>query len=247
MALLKNFSVNTNQGPYLQVNEDAIEIDLKHHLFILVDGIGGSHVGDKAANLIKTAIKTAYTTFSGDPDSTLPFFYAQRYSLEGNALVNAMYQAHVAIKKENEGKKTQDEMGGGSVVAVCQNEHTMTLVGIGNCVAYIYRKGRLKTLIEPDILEAFSPQETLGTPATAPLSGLGLFEELNFTIREYRILEEDTYLLMSDGAYGRIEARELKAVIGRDGKSYEDKICDIFKISNSRGNLDNQSCLILNY
>ena len=245
MPLLKNFSFNTDQGPYLQVNEDAIEIDIKRHLFILVDGIGGSHIGDKAASTIKTTIKTAYTTFTNDPNSTLPFFYAQRYSLEGNALINALYQTHVAMKKENEEKKTLDKMGGGSVVVVCQNEHIATLVGTGNCAAYLYRRGRLKTLIEPDILNALS--ESLGHSATAPLSGLGLFEDANFTIREYKILEEDTLILMSDGAYGRIEDEELRDIIGRDGKSYEEKICSIFKLSNSRGNLDNQSCLILNY
>ena len=247
MLPIKNVTFNTHQGPYLQVNEDAIDFDLKHHLFILVDGIGGSHIGDKFAHNIKSIVKNSYTTFSGDADATLPFFYAQRYTIEGNALVNAVYQAHFAIKTENKQKKNYHEMGGGSLVSMCQSDHTVTLVGTGNCVAYLYRRGKLKILIEPDILEKLSREENPEQLATTPMSALGFFEEINLTICEHRVLRDDIIILMSDGAYGRIKLDELVSIIEIDDKSYEERIDDIFNLSNERGNLDNQSCLILHY
>ena len=243
---LKSFSAVTNQGPYLQANEDAIEVDLANSLYILVDGIGGSLIGDRAANLVKETIKKTYTTISGDPDSTLPFFYRQKYLIEGNALANAMHRAHAVITEENKGKNI-NEMSAASCVAVCQAENILTLVGTGNCVAYLFRRGVLKELIVPDCLEDLSFDNYQRHFSTTPMSGVGLFEDVNLTIREHRVLEGDLLLLMSDGAYGRIQQREIQSLMGDGGKNSDEKIDKIFQLSNSRGNLDNQSCIILNY
>ena len=80
MISLKSYSAFSEQGPYLQVNEDAVEVDLINHLFLLLDGFGGSSVGDKAVQFVKDTVKKFYTKVGGDPDSTLPF-YQNQYGL----------------------------------------------------------------------------------------------------------------------------------------------------------------------
>ena len=43
---LKTFSAESSPGPFLQVNEDAYDFDLINEVFLLLDGFGGSGVGD---------------------------------------------------------------------------------------------------------------------------------------------------------------------------------------------------------
>ena len=58
---LKSFSAQTTQGPYLQLNEDAYDHDLNTNLYMVLDGFGGSGIGDRAVSLLKENVKKFYT------------------------------------------------------------------------------------------------------------------------------------------------------------------------------------------
>ena len=221
-------------------------LTLKTGSIFLIDAFGGSHIGDVTANLIKKTVKKTYTKISRDPEATHPFFYSQKYLIEGNALINAFYHAHSAVIKENE-KKKMEHRGGASITAVCESDDIVTLIGTGNCSAYLYRRGKLKQLIFPDTLESFSFNDYEKHLSTTPMSGVGLFPDLALSIGEQRIMDEDILILMSDGAYARMKERELLSILGDGSKNSDEKIDEIFHLSNLRGNLDNQSCLILYY
>ena len=246
MVSLKSFSAISHQGPYLQVNEDAVEVDLNHHLSVLMDGIGGSQIGDRACRLGLETILTTYTKISGDPESTLPFFYSQKYLIEGNALINAFYKAHAVIREDNK-EREMKLRGATSAIALARAKNIVTFVGSGNCTAYLYRRGSLKVVIFPDSLEAVSINDYQPHLHTMPMSALGLFEDVALSVREYRILEGDIIVLMSDGVYARITPQEIQAIFGDATKNNDKKIDALLSLSNERGNLDNQSCLILNY
>jgi serine/threonine protein phosphatase PrpC len=82
---------------------------------------------------------------------------------------------------------------------------------------------------------------------TTPLSGLGLFEDLYMNIKELKILEGDLIIFLTDGAYSRINNEELKYIIEANDLTLPKKVEEVFKLSNSRGNLDNQSCVFLQF
>ena len=246
MVSLKSFSAVSHQGPYLQVNEDAVDVDLEHHLYILIDGIGGPQIGDRASHVAKETIKKTYTNISDDPEATLPFFYSQKYLVEGNALINAFYKAHAVLREENHDKEDKAR-GAASALGLSRAENILTFVATGNCVAYLYRRGYLRNVVPPDNLEALSPDGHQTHLHTTPMGALGLFEDVALTVREHRILEGDLVVLMSDGVYGRISEGEIQAIVGDATKQGDKKIDELFALSNDRGNLDNQSCLILNY
>src|SRR5690554_2697171 len=98
---LKSYTAKTHQGPYLHINEDEVDVDLRNKIYMLIDGFGGSGIGDRVAKEVKETIKRFYTRVGGDPDSTLPFFFSHKYLIEGNALINSMHYAHSLIKKDN--------------------------------------------------------------------------------------------------------------------------------------------------
>jgi serine/threonine protein phosphatase PrpC len=243
---LKSYSAHTHQGPHLQINEDDVEIDLINQLYIIFDGFGGSAVGDKAVREIKQTIKNFYTKIGGDPDATLPFYFSQKYLIEGNALVNAMVYAHEELKNKNT-ETEMNERGGASCIAVAQSENILTIVGTGNCAGFLYRNGHISQVMAPDNMEFLGQDEYLKHFLSMPMSGFGLFDDLHFKVSEVRIKEEDVLILLTDGVYSRLSPEEIKFTIERKRPSDGQKVKELFKLANSRGNMDNQSTILLQY
>lgn len=245
MIDLKSYGLQTHQGPHLNLNEDLVEADLANNLFMLVDGFGGSNVGDRAARMIRDQLKRSYTKIAVDPEATFPFFYSHKYLIEGNALINAFHRAHQIISKDNE-EKNFDNRGGASVIAAAISENIITLVSTGNCAAYLYRKGSLSPEMLPDSLLGLSRGSSQSNLQSVPMSGVGLFEDLHFSVKELRIVEGDIVILLSDGAHSRLGAGEIKDVVERNESELE-IIKELFRLSNDRGNLDNQSGIVLQF
>ena len=246
MIELKSYGLLSSQGPHLNLNEDFAEVDLVNNLFMIIDGFGGSNIGDKAALIIRDTIKRSYTKIASDPDSTLPFFYSQKYLIEGNALINAFQTAHQNMIKENANKSMNDR-GGGSVLTGAMAENVLTLVSTGNCGAFLYRKGHFNVEVIPDSLQSLSRDRFSSYLHTVPMSGIGLFEDLHYQVKELKIASGDLILLLTDGAYSRLETDEIKYTIEKNLENETGMIKELFKLANDRGNLDNQSGLILQF
>lgn len=243
---LRSYAAKSHQGPYLQVNEDGIEVDLLQKLYMVFDGFGGSNVGDKTVTFLKDNIKRFYAKIGGDPDATLPFFYTAKYLLEGNALINSMHYAHSLLKKEN-AAKPMHERGGASAMIIAQAENIVTLASTGNLSAWFYRRGKLHRLVMPDSIETLARDGHERFLHTAPLSAFGLFDELHLKVVEYRPREGDKLAVLTDGAYARMSEEEIRYVFESKDDSDLDRIHEIFTLVNGRGNLDNQTCLLLNF
>lgn len=238
--------MNSHQGPHLNLNEDFVEADLVNNLYMVIDGFGGSNIGDRASLMIRDNIKRSYTKIANDPESTLPFFFSHKYLIEGNALINALHNAHQAVLRENE-KKSMNARGGGSVLCAAMAENILTLVSTGNCGAYLYRKGHLAQEILPDSLRDLSRDRFSSYLHTAPLSGVGLFEDLHYQVKELKIASGDIVLLLTDGVYARLEESEIKYTVEKNLEDELEIIKELFKLANDRGNLDNQSALVLQF
>jgi serine/threonine protein phosphatase PrpC len=234
MIELKSYSLETNQGPHLNLNEDNIDVDLGLQLFMIIDGFGGSNVGDHAAMACRDYIKRFFGKVSRDPDSTLPFYYSQKYIIETNALINSFRGAHEQVFKENQTRSISNR-GGASVIALSLSENLASIVTTGNCQALCYRKGNIFPLTIPDSF------------AGAPMSGIGLFEDLQFQVHEFKVLPNDTLLLLTDGAYFLCYQDEIQELIAKNLENDKTIITEIFKHANDRGNLDNQSAMILRF
>ncbi|WP_127718372.1 PP2C family serine/threonine-protein phosphatase [Halobacteriovorax sp. HLS] len=246
MVKLKSYSVHTNQGPYLQINEDDAVVDLKNKLYLIFDGFGGSNIGDKAVAQLKESILKFYTKIGGDPDSTFPFYYSHKYLIEGNALVNSMHLAHANLKKENQ-QKDLSSRGGASCIAASLADSILTFASTGNCCGYIFRRGVLKRIVHPDSLEALSEDSYEIQFRTTPMSGFGLFDDLHLNVLEHKVIPGDLFVLMTDGAYSRLSNDEIKHIIEVADTNDGTKIDKINELANQRGNLDNQSTIFLQF
>lgn len=243
---LKSFTAQSDQGPFLQINEDAYDFDLENQLYMVFDGFGGVGSGDLAINKLKEDMKKFYTQIAADPDSTLPFFYSPKYIIEGNALINAMLFSHNDLMKENFKKEVALRAGASGVFAA-KAESILTLASVGNCIALLYRKGNLRRVFVEDSFKFLSNDEYESHLKTMPLSGFGLFPDLYYQVKEIRIFSGDKVLLMTDGAYSRLNDDEIKDIVSNPKLENNQKIAELFSLSNQRGNLDNQTAMILEF
>jgi serine/threonine protein phosphatase PrpC len=234
MSELKSYTLETHQGPHLNLNEDLVDVDLGLQLFMVLDGFGGSNIGDRVALSSKEYIKQFFRKISRDHDSTLPYFFSAKYLLETNALINAFRGAHEKIYKENS-NCSMNNRGGASAIALVIADNMASLVGTGNCLALMIRKGNLFTQMLPDSF------------ANAPMSGIGLFEDFHFQASEFKILSDDVLILLTDGAYARCGLGEIQEIIQNNSNDDKAIIKEIFQCANDRGNLDNQSVMILQF
>lgn len=246
MAELKSYGLRSDQGPYLNLNEDLAEVDLVNNLFMVIDGFGGSNIGDKAAMIIRDSLKRSYTKIASDPESTLPFFFSHKYLIEGNALINAFHVAHRNVNLENE-SKNMNNRAGGSVISAALSENILTLVSTGNCSAYQYRKGHLTIEVLPDSLSSLSRDRFSSFLHTAPMSGIGLFEDLHIQVKELKIADGDIVILLTDGIYSRIGLDEIKYSIEKNLDNELEMVNQLIALANERGNLDNQTGLVLQF
>ena len=88
---LNNFTVETHQGPFLNVNEDGYHFDLEQNLFMIFDGYGGSNIGDKAVEELERAVNLKPT------DPIINDHLGDAY-LKVNRELEALYQWKKAIQ-----------------------------------------------------------------------------------------------------------------------------------------------------
>lgn len=243
---LKSYAAQTHQGPYLQVNEDAYDFDFENDLYMVVDGFGGSGVGDRAVERLKGEIKSFYTQISDDPNATMPLYYNPRYLLEGNAILNSMMNAHQNLLKANSEKAINQRAGASALVAV-KAESILVLIGVGNCNAWHFRHGNLTRIIHEDTMNYLSKDAFSYRFRTSPMSALGMYPEMNYQLREVRLAEGDKVILLSDGVYASLSEEELLYSLSRPALDAQERINSLLKLSNSRGNLDNQTAMILEF
>ena len=246
MIQLKEYVALANPGPFLQINEDIVDVDLANNLFLLLDGFGGSGIGDIAVDKIRRDIKSFYSKSGGDADSTLPFSFSHKYLVEGNILINSVCYAHERIKGDN-ASKGMGERGGASGIIGAMAESVMTFLCTGNGIAYLYREGRLFLICRPDSLEGVAGAFSKRHFVTSPASGFGLFDKIYFETSEIRVFGGDLFLLFSDGIYSRIQRDELEDILKGASSGHGKTARNLMELANSRGNMDNQSAILLQY
>jgi PPM family protein phosphatase len=246
MIELKSYIAQTDQGPYLQINEDDHLVDPDAGLFMVLDGFGGTGVGDKYTELAREALNKFYTRIGDDPDSTMPFFYSEKYLLEGNALVNAMHHAHRIIRGNNNDKSVE-QRGAVSALGMAQSENVVTFVSCGNSLVYLCRKGMIEQFISPDSLGALISERHVHNFMNCPMSALGLFRDIHLQVRELRVQSGDQILLMTEGAYSRLGPKEIKHIITDNQLLDQEKLDAIFLLANGRGNISNQTLVLMQF
>jgi len=180
--------------------EDYVLADRDKGVFVVADGFGGPIPGAAAAKGACEAVRNFLFKEAGDLEATLPFELRTYFSLAGNVLFNSLIHANRKITALNKGKNIH-EKGGASVLAGFIDRDLLAIANVGICTAWLFRDGQAKELVVPRSFGKLCDPFSLDTreDLQAPLMALGLSDDLEPEIVEYRIKVGDWVILSTDG------------------------------------------------
>jgi protein phosphatase len=188
-------------------NEDCFEIDSRHRLFLVADGMGGHRYGEVASRVAVQAIRE-FVAASEDSDQTWPFVLDTRLRRHSNLLKNAVRVAHDKVLSAIRKDRRLYGMGT-TVVGFYLDAHTDVgaVAHVGDSRAYRLRDGRLELLtqdhtwVNEQVVAGYLSEDQA---RTHPLKNvvtraLGGEREVEVDLQEVRVRHGDLYLLCSDG------------------------------------------------
>lgn len=204
--ILQSMTVFSTKGD-ASIQEDFVLAKRERGLYVVADGFGGSEAGVRASKTACESVLGFLEKEAGDLDATLPFVLRRYYSLAGNVLFNALIHANRKVIDQNKGKSANAK-GGVSVIAAYLDEDLFALANVGGCSAWLMRDGKLVELVVPrTYARLLDPFTVDPNPDHAiPLMAMGLTEDLEPEIVEFRVRTGDWLLLQTDGV--RSEIRE---------------------------------------
>jgi serine/threonine protein phosphatase PrpC len=211
ISLIQSFTIFSTQGE-AQSQEDFVLGKKERGLFVVADGFGGAGVGSKVSQTACEAVLGFLEKEAGDVEATLPFVLRSYFSLAGNVLFNALIHANRKVSLLNRGKSL-NEKGGASVLAAFLDEDLFALGSVGGCTAWLIRNGKMTELMTPRTYArlcdpfAADPDPQLA----APLMAMGMADDLEPEIVEFRVKPGDRVLLHSDGLREMVRTKLLQA------------------------------------
>jgi serine/threonine protein phosphatase PrpC len=169
-------------------------------VFVVADGFGGPVAGAAASKEACEAVRGFLVKEAGDLEATLPFVLRSYFSLAGNVLFNALVHANRKVVAFNKGKNA-NERGGASVLAAFLDGDLLALAGVGICTGWLLRGGKAIELVTPrsygKLCDPFAAEAH--EQLRIPLMAVGMADDLEPEIFEYRIRPGDWLVLHSDG------------------------------------------------
>lgn len=231
-------------------NEDYFEVDPRHNLYVVADGMGGHSHGEVAAQL---AVRTIHDFIvkTSDRDTTWPFAGDARLARHSNLLKMAVRMAHdkvlAAISQDG------SLHGMGTTVVGFLLEGTVAAVAhVGDSRAYRLRGGRLDQLtqdhtwVHEQVVAGFlSKEQARSHPLKNVVTrALGGESDVLVDVREIEVQPGDLYLLCSDGLTAMLGDADLRERLGSGLGLHE--ICrSLVDEANSRGGIDNVTVVLL--
>lgn len=213
-------------------------------IFVVADGFGGPGPGRNAAVVACEAVRGFLIKEAGDQDATLPFVLRSYFSLAGNVLFNALVHANRKVSALNKGKNVH-ERGGASVIAGYMDGDLLALANVGGCSAWLMRAGLGAELVTPRTYgRLLNPFETSpGEELRVPLMAVGVSEDLEPEIFEYRVRPGDWLLFHTDGISP--EARAGIAALQKEALTPSQSSEALITLLNQASYSDNAACSLI--
>ena len=108
----------TDVGRKRRHNEDAYLIDEERGLFVVADGMGGHAAGEVASRITVESIQEYIAATEEEHESSWPFGFNSRVSLEGNRLTTAVEKANEKVMRAVQNRPELKGMGTTVVAAL---------------------------------------------------------------------------------------------------------------------------------
>ncbi len=215
------------------------------HFFAVADGMGGAAAGERAS---KTAIEVVskavsdYVDFTSAGNKAIPL---------DKALERALVAANKRINRE--ALENPEYSGMGTTITVCIAQERQLIYGhVGDSRAYLIRGGEISQVTRDHSWVGFQVEHGILTAEEAQnhpnrnqlMRALGTRAEVLVDIGVVPIKVGDIFLLSSDGLHGFVEDNEFLEELSRRALNLSSAVDYFIGMANSRGGLDNITCII---
>ena len=241
----------TDVGRKRRHNEDAYLLDAERGLFVVADGMGGHAAGEVASRITVESIQEYIAATEEEHESSWPFGFNSRVSVEGNRLTTAVEKANEKVMRAVQNRPELKGMGT-TVVAALFDADRATLVHVGDSRAYLFRDGELRRLTDDHswvqeqvnagiLSEDEAKSHPLKNVVTRALGGAA---HVSVDLIEVPVRPGDRFLLCSDGLTGMVPDEDLFTHFRSDGV-IEKTVRQLIDTANDRGGVDNITAIIV--
>lgn len=215
---------------------DRRQLERKGALYLLADGMGGHQAGEVASQ--------------GAVELVIGQYYSDTTHDIGTSLVRAFRAANQLIYDQAQADPSKAGMGTTLVAAVILGRQVY-LANVGDSRAYLVNKGGITQIsedhswVEEQVRAGLLTQEQASRHPQRNLltRALGTKPDVKVDLFEGELGEGDMLLLCSDGLTGRVEDREIAAMVTEH--SPEEAARLLVALANERGGNDNITVLLV--
>ncbi|MBI4264114.1 MAG: serine/threonine-protein phosphatase [Acidobacteria bacterium] len=246
------FAAATDPGLVRQRNEDRYVADAELGFFLVVDGMGGHASGELASATVAEAATAFIRETARDSDRTWPFGLDAELSPLANRLQVAVRSANRALAVRAQ-RDAALNGSGATLAAALFGGGRLVVSNVGDCRAYLVRRGRLTqitrdhSLVAEQVAMGLIDSEQARTHplrhvVTRAVSGdAGMVVD----IWEMPVDAGDRILLCSDGVHGVVPDRELTALATATDRTL-DEICGaVITAAKAHGAPDNATAVLI--
>ncbi len=231
-------------------NEDYFEVDPRHRLFVVADGMGGHSHGEVAAQIAVQAIHD-FIEKTDDRDTTWPSVTDSRLKRHSNLLKMAVRLAHDRVMGAIREDGSLSGMGT-TVVGLLLEGTTAAVAHVGDSRVYRLRDGRLDQLtqdhtwVHEQVMAGFlSKEQARSHPLKNVVTrALGGENDVVVDVREVEVQPGDLYLLCSDGLTSMLGDADIRERLA-SGRDLHEICRTLINDSNARGGIDNVTVVLL--
>ncbi|WP_375761056.1 Stp1/IreP family PP2C-type Ser/Thr phosphatase [Corallococcus exercitus] len=244
---------STHVGMKRNHNEDNYLVLTEENLVCVADGMGGHSSGEIASRIAVDELGEFFRLTSKDQDATWPFKMDKQRNYDENRLATGIKLANARIF-ERATTDTKYKGMGTTIVSVHFAESAVYVGHVGDSRVYFFRGGMLQQVTEDhsllnDYLKAkkLTPEEIENFPhKNVIVRALGMKEQVQVDVTRVDPLENDVFLLCSDGLSGMITDAQMQDILSRTPEL--EKACgQLIDLANAAGGNDNVTCVLARY
>lgn len=251
-SMIIKSSGKTDIGLVRETNEDSIRLVPEKQLFIVCDGMGGHKAGEVASSSACEIIGTLYAGFYDrlltDDQLRLPRVFPP----STDVLTKSVRIANHSICRQSSTNPSLSGMGT-TIVAVAVEKNILTALHVGDSRIYRFHNNNLTPLTidhswaaELEQSEKITAEEAKNLVNRNVITrALGVKDSVEIDVSVRKIVENDIYILCSDGLCGFIDDPDIKYAVKECNGDVEKITTQLIKMANERGGLDNVSVVTL--
>jgi serine/threonine protein phosphatase PrpC len=245
------FGARSDPGRVRENNEDSFRLAPEIGLFVLSDGMGGLEAGEVASRLAVETVIEHCEQAEADPSLAVFGKHIEGVSETCNRMASAVRLANTAIYENARNKGGKASMGA-TIVVTRFVEDRVCIAHVGDSRAYLLRAGQFDQLTEDHSFVADQVRRGMLTQEEASRSkmhnvltrALGIDPQVDVDVTEELLMENDVYLVCSDGLFRELSNAQIIGVLEEtdDPQRAASRLIDM---ANQAGGGDNITVIIM--